>query len=281
MIHITHKDFKIPALGYGTWQLRGKEALTGVAKALELGYRHIDTAQIYENEAEVGEAIAGSGIPRSDIFLTTKIWNTNLRYGSLQTSADESLKKLKTDHVDLLLIHWPITDVPFEEQLRGLQEVQKSGKAKLIGVSNFTVAQMREVVETIGADIATNQVEYHPFLSQKPVLGYMKAKGMFLTAYSPLARGKVADAPLLQELGRKYGKKPGQIALRWLVQQENVAAIPKAGSDEHLKGNIDIFDFLLEEDEMQKIHALAKPDGRLISPEWAPSWDTGTGEKAA
>lgn len=273
MINITHKNIQIPALGFGTWQLRGQDCATGVAKALEVGYRHIDTAQIYENEAEVGGAIAGSGVKREDIFLTTKVWNTNLKYGSLQKSVDESLKKLKTDYADLLLIHWPITEIPFAEQLKGLQEVHKSGKAKLIGVSNFTVQQMKEVVETIGADVATNQVEYHPFLSQKPVLDYLRGKNMFLTAYSPLARGKVAEAPLLQELGKKYGKLPGQITLRWLVQQPGVAAIPKAGSELHLRKNFEIFDFKLEDSEMQKIHALAKPDGRMISPEWAPKWD--------
>lgn len=273
MIYITHKDTKIPALGYGTWQLRGPECQTGVSKALEIGYRHIDTAQIYENESEVGAAIAGSGVKRADIFLTTKVWNTNLKFGNLQKSVDESLKKLKTDYVDLLLIHWPITDVPFAEQLKGLVEVKKAGLAELIGVSNFTVAQMKEVAETIGADIATNQVEYHPFLSQKPVLDYLRSKDMFLTAYSPLARGKVAESPLLQELGKKYGKTPGQITLRWLVQQEGVAAIPKAASEQHLRKNFEIFDFKLEDAEMQKIHALAKPDGRLISPEWAPKWD--------
>lgn len=273
MIHITHKGTKIPALGYGTWQLRGPDCKTGVAKALEIGYRHIDTAQIYENEAEVGAAIAESGVKRGDIFLTTKVWNTNLQSDAMRKSVDESLKKLKTDHVDLLLIHWPINDVPFAEQLKGLQDVKKAGLAKLIGVSNFTVAQMKEVVETIGADVATNQVEYHPFLSQKPVLDYLRGKNMFLTAYSPLARGKVAEAPLLQELGKKYGKLPGQITLRWLLQQPGVSAIPKAGSEQHLKKNFEIFDFKLDDSEMQKIHALAKPDGRMISPEWAPKWD--------
>ncbi|MEZ0260777.1 MAG: aldo/keto reductase [Alphaproteobacteria bacterium] len=273
MIHITHKNIQIPALGYGTWQLRGPECATGVAKALEVGYRHIDTAQIYENEAEVGSAIAASGVKRADIFLTTKVWNTNLKYGQLQKSVDESLKRLKTDYADLLLIHWPIADVPFAEQLKGLQEVHKSGKAKLIGVSNFTVEQMKEVIETIGADVATNQVEYHPFLSQKPVLDYLRSKNMFLTAYSPLARGKVAEAPLLQELGKKYGKVPGQITLRWLIQQPGVVAIPKAANEQHLRKNFEIFDFKLEDAEMQKIHALAKPDGRMISPEWAPKWD--------
>jgi 2,5-diketo-D-gluconate reductase B len=273
MIYVTHNGRKIPALGYGTWQLRDKECVAGMSRALEIGYRHIDTAQIYENEADVGAAIAASGVKRTDIFLTTKVWMSNVRDGDLQKSVDASLKKLKTDHADLLLIHWPVRDVPFAEQLKALSEVQKDGRTKLIGVSNFTVAQMKEVAEKIGAKIATNQVEYHPFLSQKPVLEYIWKHDMFLTAYSPLARGKVNESAVLKGIGDKYGKTPGQVTLRWLVQQEGVAAIPKAGSEKHLRENFEIFDFSLSDEEMQKIHAEARPDGRLISPDWAPAWD--------
>jgi 2,5-diketo-D-gluconate reductase B len=273
MIHITLKNKKIPALGYGTWQLKGAGCTAGVAKALEIGYRHIDTAQIYENEAEVGAALQSSGVKREDIFLTTKVWISELRDGALQKSVDVSLKKLKVDHVDLLLIHWPSTEVPFAEQMRGLQQVQKEGKTSLIGVSNFTVAQMQEVIEKIGADIVTNQVEYHPYLSQKPVLDYLRAHKMFLTAYCPLARGKVQDDAVLAKIGKKYNKTQGQIALRWLVQQEGVAAIPKAGSEKHMRENFDIFDFALEAAEMKEISALARPNGRLISPDFAPVWD--------
>ena len=273
MIFITVDDKNVPALGFGTWQLRGKDCVTAVSKAIDIGYRHIDTAQIYENEAEVGAAIAGCGIERKEIFLTTKVWMNVLKDGALQASVDESLKKLKTDYTDLLLIHWPVTDVPFAEQMKALQQVQKQGKAKLIGVSNFTVAQMKEVVETLGTRIVTNQVEYHPFLSQKPVLDYVSAHHMFLTAYSPLARGKVNDSHALKTIGAKLGKTPGQVALRWLLEQDNVAAIPKAGSEKHMRDNFNIFDFSLTEDEMRQIHAEAKPDGRMISPEWAPAWD--------
>lgn len=273
MMHITHKDFKIPALGYGTWQLREQECLTGVQKALEIGYRHIDTAQIYENEEFVGAAIKNSGVERKDVFLTTKIWMSNVRDGALQKSLDGSLKKLKTDYVDLLLIHWPVKEIPFTEQMAALQKVQKDGRAKLIGVSNFTVAQMTEVVETLGVDLATNQVEYHPFLSQSAVYDYMMDHGMFLTAYSPLARGKINDEKDLQSLAHKYGKTVGQIALRWLVQQEGVAAIPKAASEKHMRENFNIFDFTLDEMDMKIIHGLAREGGRLINPDWAPKWD--------
>lgn len=273
MIHVTYDNIQIPALGYGTWQLRDQECETGVAKAIAAGYRHIDTAQIYENEEQVGAGIKASGLKREEIFLTTKIWMSNVRDGALQRSLDVSLKKLQTDYVDLLLIHWPVKEVPFADQMSGLQKVMKEGKTKLIGVSNFTVAQMKEVRETLGAPIATNQVEYHPFLSQRKVLDYLRGQGMFLTAYSPLARGKINHEQALETISHKYGKTVGQICLRWLVQQPGVVAIPKASSEQHIRQNMDIFDFALDEADMKKIHALAHPGGRLINPDWAPHWD--------
>jgi 2,5-diketo-D-gluconate reductase B len=273
MIFITVDEKNVPALGFGTWQLRGKDCVAAVKKAIDIGYRHIDTAQVYENEAEVGEAIAGCGVERKEIFLTTKVWMTKVRNGDLQASVDESLKRLKTPYVDLLLIHWPVKDVPFAEQMKALTQVKTDGKARLIGVSNFTVAQMRDVIDNLKAPIVNNQVEYHPFLSQKPVLDYINASGMFLTAYSPLARGKVDDSKVLKDIGKKLGKTPGQVALRWLLEQENVAAIPKAASEKHMRENFEIFDFSLTEEEMRRIHAEARPDGRMISPDWAPAWD--------
>ncbi len=273
MIYITAQNKKVPALGYGTWKLKDKECSAGVEKAIEIGYRHIDTAQIYENEAEVGAGIAASGVKRSEIFLTTKIWITELADGKLQKSLDVSLKKLKTDHVDLLLIHWPITDVPFAEQMKALQSVQKDGKAILIGVSNYTVTQMKEVVEKIGAKAVCNQVEYHPYLSQKVLLDYMRPHGMFLTAYCPLARGNVANDAVLAKIAKKHNKTVGQVTLRWLVQQDGVAAIPKAGSEKHMRENFEIFNFTLDAAEMKEISNLARPDGRLVSPDFAPKWD--------
>ncbi|MDB5491281.1 MAG: hypothetical protein JWO78_1130 [Micavibrio sp.] len=273
MHNITVYDHKIPALGFGTWKLSGADCVRAVGLALDIGYRHIDTAQVYENESDVGTALQSSGVPRKDIFLTTKIWMDNVRDGDLQKSAEKSLKKLKTDYVDLLLLHWPVHDVPLQEQLAALRAVQKSGQAKLIGVSNYTVAQMREAVEDLSAPIVANQVEYHPFISQKSVLDYARKNGLVLTAYSPLARGKVNDVPLLQELARQYGKNPGQIALRWLMQQDHVAAIPKAASEQHIRDNFNIFDFVLNEAQMQAISDLARPDGRLVNPQWAPQWD--------
>jgi 2,5-diketo-D-gluconate reductase B len=273
MIHVSCNGVKIPALGYGTWRLEGVRCEQGVEKALEIGYRHIDTAQIYENEGEVGAALLRSGVPRGEIFLTTKVWTSELREKAFMKSVDVSLKKLRTDTVDLLLIHWPVQIVPFADQMQMLRMAQELGKARLIGVSNFTVAQMKQVAEDLGAGIAVNQVEYHPYLSQRPVLDYLRAHDMVLTAYSPLARGKVNDDPVLQRIGAAYGKTPGQVALRWLVQQDRVTAIPKAASEKHMRENFSIFDFELHDDEMNAISALARPDGRLVNPDWAPQWD--------
>jgi 2,5-diketo-D-gluconate reductase B len=273
MEFISAHGLSVPALGFGTYELTGKDCIRAASTALDTGYRHIDTAQIYGNEADVGDALAASGLPRSDLFLTTKIWMDRVADGALQKSVDESLKNLKTDYVDLLLIHWPVFEVPLDSQIKALMDVHANGKTKLVGVSNFPVAMMATCRETLHAPIVTNQVEYHPFLSQKPVLDYVRSNGMFLTAYSPLARGKVRDNPFLQNIADKYGKTPGQVTLRWLIQQGNVAAIPKAGTPEHIKSNFDIFDFVLTPAEMHDIHALAHPDGRIVNPAWAPKWD--------
>ena len=273
MITLKIHDKAIPALGFGTWKLRDTECSEAVKLALSTGYRHIDTAQIYENEAAVGTGIRESGIPRDQVFLTTKVWMSNLGDDALQKSVEDSLRKLKTDYVDLLLIHWPTDAVPLAEQLRALQAVKDAGKAVMIGVSNFTVAQMREATENLGSPLANNQVEYHPYLSQKPVLDFIRAHDMFLTAYCPLARGQVSQSATLTEIGKKYNKNPGQVTLRWLLQQDNVAAIPKAASPANIKNNFDIFDFNLTPEEMAEISALARPEGRLVNPDWAPAWD--------
>lgn len=237
------KGARIPALGFGTWQITGADCVRMVRHALDVGYRHIDTAQIYENEAEVGRGLAESDVAREDVFLTTKVWMDNLADGDLQASVDESLRKLKTDHVDLLLIHWPNDQVDLGETLSALAEVQKAQKTRYIGVSNFPVAWMRRAIEDHGADILCNQVEYHPFLNQAPVLDFVRKHDMMLTAYSPLARGRVASSDVIAEVARKHNKSPAQITLRWLVEQDNVAAIPKAGSEEHCRSNFEIFDF--------------------------------------
>lgn len=271
IITIQNKD--IPALGFGTWKLSGDPCIAATELALEVGYRHIDTAQIYGNESEVGQAIQNSGIRRSDIFLTTKIWMENVSQDKMARSVDESLEKLQTDYVDLLLIHWPVSEVPLKEQAAALQAVQQPGKAGMIGVSNYPVAMMRTMLEDYGVAIANNQVEYHPFLSQKPVLDFTRSHDMWMTAYSPLARGGIVGNKTLMEIGQTYGKSAGQVTLRWLIQQDNVAAIPKAASEQNIRNNFNIFDFALTGAEMDAIFALARPDGRLVNPDWAPQWD--------
>lgn len=273
MLVIDHKDVLIPKLGFGTWQLEGQDCVAAVQKALEVGYRHVDTAQIYENEEYVGEAIKHSNMQREDVFLTTKIWRDSLKSDDFERSFEESLKKLQTSYVDMLLIHWPVEDVPFESQMESLTKIKEQGRARLIGVSNFNSTQLKHCVETLGADLSTNQVEYHPSINQDPMKDALKNYNMFLTAYSPLGRGKAMDAPLIAELAQKYSKSKGLIVLRWHMQNASVVAIPKASSEEHIRDNFNIFDFEIDQDDMQKIDALKKNHDRLIDPDFAPKWD--------
>ena len=274
MIYIERKGARVPALGFGTWQLTGNPCVRMVQYALDIGYRHIDTAQMYDNEAEVGTALAGSTVDRSEIFLTTKVWFDRLSDVALRRSVDDSLRKLKTDYVDLLLIHWPNDAVPLRETLAAMEEIRRQAKAKFIGVSNFTVRHLREAVDEIGADLLVNQVEYHPFLSQRPVLDFLRNQGMLLTAYSPVAKGEVMRDPTLIEIARQHGRTPCQITLRWLMQQDGVAAIPRTSSEANCEANFDIFDFALNEFEMAEINELTSRHRRLVNPSWAPAWDT-------
>jgi 2,5-diketo-D-gluconate reductase B len=273
---ITVKNVTVPALGFGTWALSGNAAYQVTRMVLDLGYRHLDTAQIYGNEAEIGRAIRDSGIPRAEIFLTTKIAPGNLRKADVRRSHEESLKRLGLDQVDLLLIHWPNAGIPLGETLEALSALRDTGKTRSIGVSNFTIALLREAVERHGADIVCNQVEYHPFLPQSRLFEAMRRYGLMLTAYAPVARGRVFRDPTLTAIGKKYGKSPGQVALRWLLDQEKVSAIPKAGRREHAAANIDIFDFELSPEDRAAIDTLAADADRMI--EWAgytPRWDEG------
>lgn len=273
MKNITLQGKAVPVLGFGTWKLSGAEAVKSVDFAINHGYTHIDTAQIYENEAEVGEGIKNSGTPRDKIFLTTKVWRNHFADGNVMASVDESLKKLKTDYVDLLLVHWPFPETPVAKLVEGVMEAQAKGKAKLIGVSNFNVAQMEEALKISGGKVCNNQVEYHPYLNQKPVLDFIRKNDMALTAYSPVARGKAIKDAALKEIGLKYGKSAGQVTLRWLVQQDGVIAIPKSATPENIKANINIFDFELSVEDMQKISAMGSDEGRQVNPDFAPKWD--------
>lgn len=272
MKFLTMKDAQLPALGFGTWMLQGKGCERAVRTAIDIGYRHIDTAQIYENEAEVGNAIADAEVSRAEFFVTTKVWTTNLAPALVASSVEESLGKLRMDYVDLLLIHWPNPAVPLAHTLGALQELMRRGKTRAIGVSNFPVRLMREAVEECSAPIACNQVEYHVLLPQRAVLHYAQAQDIIVTAYSPLARARLADHPALAAIGRKYGKTSGQVALRWLIEQPGVAAIPKAASEQNARANFAIFDFELSDADHQAIAALGSHT-RLINPDFAPQWD--------
>lgn len=269
---MTYQNIKgedVPALGLGTWRLEGKVCIKVIERALEVGYRHIDTAQAYENEKEVGRALNQSSIDRDDLFLTTKVQRDRLTPDQVRESTQQSLKRLGVDYVDLLLVHWPSDDVPVEQTLQAMRKLQEEGKVRYIGVSNFTPSLLEEALEAV--PLFCNQVEYHPFLSQDELLAVMRRHGMLLTAYSPIARGKVLDDETLQQISEAHGKSPVQVALRWLIQQDGVAAIPKAADEDHLESNFDIFDFELSGEEMDRIFGLARGE-RLISPEHAPEW---------
>ncbi|WP_307137101.1 aldo/keto reductase [Pseudoroseomonas cervicalis] len=264
----------IPALGLGTFRMPGPDVLRIVPAALAQGFRHLDTAQIYGNEAELGEAIAASGTPRGEIFLTTKVWVTNYAGAAFRASVEESLRKLRTDHVDLLLLHWPNEAVPLAEQIGALNAVRQAGLVRHIGVSNFSTALLAEARRLSDAPLVTNQVEYHPYLDQGPVLGALRQAGMALTAYYAMADGKVLQDPLLRDIAARHGRSVAQVVLRWLVQQPGVVALSKTARPERLAENAAIFDFALDAAEMAAIHALARPDGRIVSPEGlAPAWD--------
>lgn len=262
----------IPAIGLGTWELRGRTCARLVEQALRLGYRHIDTAQIYENEREVGEGLRSSGIKRNEVFVTTKVWTTHFAPNDLLRSTKESLAKLRLTEVDLLLLHWPNPQVPLQETLGALAQAKESGLARNIGVSNFTVALIEEAVAACPAPLACNQVEYHPYLDQTKVLTACKSFGLALVAYSPVAKGRVKNAETLNRIGARYGKSAAQVCLRWLIQQ-NVVAIPRTSKIERLSENIAVFDFRLTDAEMDDIFAMGTSQGRITDFGFAPKWD--------
>ena len=269
MLYQTIQNEPVPALGLGTYRLKGTAGRAAVAEALDIGYRHIDTAQSYENEGDVGHGIADSAVERSDIFITTKIWMSNLSAERVRTSTEESLRKLKTDYVDLLLIHWPGHDVPLQETLDAMLRLMENGRTRHIGVSNFPPDLVRRATRC--APIFCNQVEYHPFLAQDELLSLAVDLDFLLTAYTPIARGQVMKDETILQIAAAHGKSPVQVTLRWHLQQENVAAIPKAADARHRRSNFDIFDFELSEDEMDRISALGR-GLRFVDPQWAPEW---------
>lgn len=269
MEHKTIQGTNVPALGLGTWELVGEDCHRAVADALAMGYRHIDTAQAYGNEAQVGAAIAASGVDRERIFLTTKVWNSRLEPERVRSSTEESLRTLHTEYVDLLLIHWPVRMDILSATLSAMVDLVNEGKVRHVGVSNFTPSQLDEALRH--APVWCNQVEYHAYLGQRTLRQRCERDDLLLTAYSPLARGKLLDNPVLTAIAESHGKTPAQVALRWLVHQPQVATVPKATSRAHLEANLDIFDFGLSEHERERIDALDRGD-RQVDPDFAPDW---------
>jgi diketogulonate reductase-like aldo/keto reductase len=269
---IESQGARIPLIGLGTWLQKGSACVRIVDQALRLGYRHIDTAQGYENEAEVGEGLRHSRVPRNEVFITTKVWTTNLASRDLIRSAKESLTKMKLSEVDLLLIHWPNANIPLAETIGALAHTKQAGLARHIGVSNFNIDLMEQAVKLSPEPIVCNQVEYHALIDQSKVLAACKRLDMALIAYSPIARGAVGEEGVLARIGAAHGKSAAQVSLRWLVQQ-GVPAIPRTSRVERLSENMAVFDFELSDEEMKQIFALGSAAGRLVSPAFAPKWD--------
>lgn len=263
---------KLPALGFGTWRLSGPACRSMVRHALQIGYRHIDTASIYGNEDEVGQGIAESGVPRGDIFVVTKVWTNRLAADAIRRAAADSLDRLKTGYIDMLLIHWPNRAVPLADTLAGMRRLQEDGVIRHIGVSNFPVALMKEAIEGLGVPILANQVEYHPYLSQNRMLAYCRQAGITLTAYCPLAEGRVMRDPVLRGISAKYGRSAAEVALRWLVEQDAVSAIPMTADPDHCQANLDVFSFDLAPEDSRAIAALAC-NRRLIDMATGYAWD--------
>ncbi len=261
----------MPAVGFGTWPLSGEACRRLVAEAIDVGYRAIDTAQSYQNEAEAGAGIRDAGLSREEIFVTTKIWPDRLRPEQVRLAVDESLERLGVDTIDLLLVHWPNPKVPIADTLHALDEARRAGKARLLGLSNFTVALLNDA-KKVGVPLFCNQIEFHPFLDQSKVLAASRAAEMFVIAFSPLARGLVARSPVLSAIGRKHGRTAAQVGLRWLVQQPGVGYAAKASSRARMVENLAVADFALTDEEMADVSALA--DGtRVVDLPIAPRWD--------
>jgi 2,5-diketo-D-gluconate reductase B len=267
---------KIPAIGLGTMTLKGAVCVEAVQTALRLGYRHIDTAERYGNEAEVGEGLQqglrDAGLARDDVFVTTKVYHDKLAAAGFQRSFDDSLAKLKLPWVDLLLIHWPNPAVPLEETLAVLCKARRGGRARHVGVANFTTALLERAAKLASEPLVTNQIEVHPFIDQSKVAAACRGRGLAVTAYCPLARGKVPGNAVLERIGKAHGKSSSQVALRYLVEQD-IVPIPRTANPDHLAANLAVFDFKLSAAEMGEIGALKQAGGRVVDPPHAPKWD--------
>jgi 2,5-diketo-D-gluconate reductase B len=264
---------EIPAIGFGTSGM-GDVRAEHIATALQAGYRHIDTAWKYGTERVVGEGMRTSGVPRSEVFLCTKVSHEYLHAADFARSVDESLEKLGVDYVDLLLVHWPEKNTPLAETIGALAKAKREGLTRHIGVANFNIAMLDEAIRLCPEPMVTLQVECHPYLDQSKVIAACHERGLVLTAYCPLARGGLVNDPVLAEIAEPTGKTFAQVALRWLMQQSIVAAIPRSSNPVRIAQNIDVFDFELSDDDMRRIGALKKPNGRIADPHGrAPVWD--------
>ena len=266
------QHISLPRLGLGTFRMQGDACRAAVESAFALGYRHIDTAEMYGNEEAIGAAISAAGIARGDLHVTTKVWHENLAPDSIRRAFDASLKKLRLDHVDLYLVHWPSRNMNLPAIFETLMKLKAEGRTRAIGVANFNIALLKKVVEEIRAPIACNQVEYHVMLDQTKLSKYLTARSIPLVAYCPLAQGRAASDETLSAIGRKHGGTAAQVALKWLLDQDGVAAIPKASRRESQKANLDALKLKLDDEDRQAIAALPK-DKRCVNPGFAPAWD--------
>lgn len=271
MQSVEAKGFKIPIVGLGTWALRGRDCARLTEQAIRIGYRHIDTAQMYDNEHEVGEGVRASGL-RSEVMVTTKVQPTLLAPHDLERSVKESLARLRLDVIDLLLIHWPNPRVPLAETLGAMAKMKREGYARQIGVSNFTVALLDEANRISSEPLVCNQVECHPFLNLDKVVAACRKHKMAVVAYSPIARGGAKGDKVLEKIGKAHGKSAAQISLRWLVQQ-GIVVIPRTSKVERLEENFALFDFELSDAEMREIAGLSRRGGRIVDWTWSPNWD--------
>jgi diketogulonate reductase-like aldo/keto reductase len=272
MQSITANGATIPTIGLGTWQLNGSTGVNITKEALKLGYRHLDCALIYGNEKEVGEGLHSSGVKREDVWITTKVPHTELAPANLEKAVKQSLSNLRVSDVNLLLIHWPNPDIPLADTMGAMAKMKKQGLTRHIGISNFTVALIDEAVKLSPEPIVTNQIEWHPYLDESKVKAACDKHGIAVTAYCPIARGRAGADEVMASIGKKYGKTPGQVSLRWLVQKGAIV-IPRTSKVERLKENAAIFDFALTDAEMAQVSGLAKSAGRVVAVGWAPKWD--------
>jgi 2,5-diketo-D-gluconate reductase B len=263
----------LPAIGLGTGGL-SERCADLVASALQAGYRHLDTARKYGTERGVGEGIRASRVARDEIFVTTKVSHEDLHAADFERSTEASLRALGCERVDLLLVHWPTPDMPLQETMGALAKMKRRGLARHIGVANFNIALLDEAIRLCPEQLDALQAEYHPYLDQSKLLEACRRRGLIFVAYCPLARGRLLGDPVIGDIARRKGKTAAQVALRWLVQQDSVVAIPRSSSPERIASNIDVFGFALADDEMSRIHALERPDGRIANPAGrAPLWD--------